>query len=126
MIMIDAGREALAAAIDEARRVPDGMQTSLAAAQMRIDEAVAAVIADEPATRALVEGYMRHAAAGDAMRRVLEFLSSRKALPSDLRHWWAVEEHREREAVWGAAWKSLTVDANAPLPIEPDLLGSAG
>jgi hypothetical protein len=47
---------------------------------------------------------------------VLEFLSSRKALPPDLARWWAVEVSPAREAAWRAAFEALARDADAPLP----------
>jgi hypothetical protein len=116
----------LRTARDKASAVPNEMRTSLELARLAVDEAVAAVVAGESSTRALVQAYMKHAAEADSLRRVLEFLSSKKALPSDLARWWAVEASSERAAAWGASWKSLTADANAPLPAERELPGSTG
>jgi hypothetical protein len=53
---------------DRARAAPDEMRTSVELARMAVADAIAIVVAGEPATRALVESYMRHAAEADATR----------------------------------------------------------
>jgi hypothetical protein len=105
----------LRAARDEARGVPDKMRAIISLAQMSLDEAVAAVLAGEPAVRALVGLYRRQAAEINSMERALEFLSNRNALPPDLVRWRSVEPSNAIETSWRAAWSALMVDANATI-----------
>jgi chromosome segregation ATPase len=105
----------LRAARDLAKGAPDALQTSLALAKMRVDEAAAVVIAGEPATRALVERYRRQAAEINSMQRALEFLGNRNALPPELGRWRSFEASNACEASWRAAWAALATDANAAL-----------
>ncbi|MDR3420109.1 MAG: hypothetical protein P4L80_02515 [Xanthobacteraceae bacterium] len=105
----------LRAARDRARSVPDSMRTSRSLAQTTVDEAAARVMAEEPATRALVERYRRMAAEINSMARTLEFLGNRNALPPDLVRWRSFEASNACEASWRAAFAALATDPNATL-----------
>jgi hypothetical protein len=106
----------LRAARDEARGAPDKMRSSVSLAQMSVEEAAAAVMAGEPAVRALVARYRRAAAEINSIERALEFLAFKNTLPPDLIRWRSFEASNACEASWRAAWIALTTDANAALP----------
>jgi hypothetical protein len=111
----------LRAARDNARAEPERMRQRLDFARMAVDEAIAAVIAGEPAVRALVERFRRQAVDVNTTQRALEFLSNRKALPPDLVRWRYCETAAPCDAcetAWRATWEALTTDANAALSEE--------
>jgi len=96
----------------------EALKNSIAFSAMNVGEAISTVVAEDPATRALVDLYRRRAAEVEAMRRALEFLSSTRALPAEFARWWSIEPSSEREQAWRGAWQTLANDADAPLPTE--------
>ncbi len=111
------------AALDRARKIRDALDgeirefdSELRWSQDRIDQAIHAVIAADPATRELFD---RHRKARETMIDAAAALNViALGLPQEFRHWgsWPSNAVTPSEAPWRAALLALETDADAPLP----------
>ena len=93
------------------------IENLLVVSRLRLDTSVAAVIAADPATHALIGRFKEQLRDLTDMRRALEFIEAK--LPPDLRSWRSAEPWPELagDAPWREALAALLQDADAPLPI---------